>query len=117
MTHPPTDDIWDTLVKAGGDTHPAWRNLPTTHWVMNLEWYKKIRRASLPPDADAKTRDETKWEPQDDDMVLGWKITVTEDGGQPHLVDGSTTARFPGTTPLGTPAPPPSIPYGRAERM
>ena len=55
---------------------------------MNLEWYKAIRRTYLPPDADAEARDETKWEPDPDDMVLGRYITVTEDGGEPHLVDG-----------------------------
>ena len=79
--------IW-IIVFTGDGTHPSWRGLPTTHWVMNLEWYKAIRRASLPPDADDDARDETKWEPQHGDMVLGWEITVTGDGGQPHLVDG-----------------------------
>jgi len=91
VTHPPADEIWDVLVKAVGDTHPSWRNLPTTHWVMNLDWYKAIRRAFLPPDLppDDDARDETKWEPQHGDMVLAYNITVTEDGGKPHLVDGS----------------------------
>jgi len=98
VNHPHTDKIWDALVKAGEDTHPAWRNLPTTHWVMNLECNKAIRRASLRPDLppNDEARDETKWEPQHGDMVLGWHITATEDGGKPHLVDGSTTHTKPG---------------------
>ena len=83
-------EVYKMLVKAGEGTHPAWRCLVTTHWVMDLEWYKAIRRAflppGLPPDDDA--RDEAKWDPQPGDMMLGWKVTVTEDGGQPHLVDG-----------------------------
>ena len=83
-------EIWQALIKAGEGTHPAWRRLSTTHWVMNLEWYKAIRRASLPPDlpADDDARDEAKWEPHPGDMLIGWQITVTGDGGQPHLVDG-----------------------------
>jgi hypothetical protein len=83
-----TKEVYEVLVKAGDGTHPQWRILATTHWVMSLDWYKAIRRASLPPDADDDARDETKWEPQPGDMVLGWHIRVTEDGGQPHLVDG-----------------------------
>jgi len=84
------EEIWQHLVHAGEGTHPAWRCLVTTHWVMNLEWYKAIRRASLPPDLppDDEARDESKWEPDPGDMMLGWKITVTGDGGRPHLVDG-----------------------------
>jgi len=83
-------EIYEVLVKAGEGTHPAWRILTTTHWVMSLEWYKAIRRASLPPDLppDDEARDETRWEPHPGDMMLGWKITVAEDGGKPHLVDG-----------------------------
>jgi hypothetical protein len=61
-------------------------DLRPVHWVMNLEWYKAIRRTFLRPGDDA--RDEAEWEPQSGDMVLGWKITVTGDGGKPHLVDG-----------------------------
>ena len=76
------------LVKAGEGTRPAWRCLVTTHWVMSLEWYKAIRRAFLPEDAGDEARDEAKWEPQPGDMMLGWKVTVTGDGGKPHLVDG-----------------------------
>ena len=81
-----TKEIWQQLVRAGEGTHPAWRRLPTTHWVMNLEWYKAISRASLPPDLPPD--DETRWEPQPGDMLIDWQITVTGDGGRPHLVDG-----------------------------
>jgi hypothetical protein len=80
--------IYDVLCRAQYDAHPSWRRLVTTHWVMDLEWYKAIRRAFLPADADDEARDETKWEPQQGDMVLGYDITVAEDGGAPHLVDG-----------------------------
>jgi hypothetical protein len=81
--------MYDLLSHAAYDAHPAWRQLRTTHWVMNLEWYKAIRRAFLSPDADDDARDETKWKPAHGDMVFGYDITVTEDGGTPHLVDGS----------------------------
>jgi hypothetical protein len=53
------------------------------HWVMNLEWYKAIRRTFLRDDDAA--RDEAEWEPQPADMFLGYYITVTEDGGRPYL--------------------------------
>lgn len=83
-------ELFDLLSNAEYDAHPSWRCLSTTHWVMNLEWYKAIRRAFLPPGlpADDEARDEAKWEPQAGDMVLARYITVTEDGGQPHLADG-----------------------------
>jgi hypothetical protein len=81
-------ELYDLLRNAEYDAHPSWRHLTTTCWVMNLEWYKAIRRAFLPSDADDEDKDESKWEPQHGDMVLGYNITVTGDGGQPHLVDG-----------------------------
>ena len=86
-------EIHDLLLRAENDAHPSWRRLHTTHWVMNLEWYKAIRRAFLPPDLppDDEARDEAKWEPQYGDMVLAYRITVTENGGQPHLADGRLT--------------------------
>jgi hypothetical protein len=55
------------------------------HWVMDLEWYKAVRRAFLPAGADAEARDEAKWEPQPGDMVLGYEIIVLRDGGAPYL--------------------------------
>ena len=81
-------EIFGLLLHAEHDAHPSWRHLVTTHWVMNLEWYKAIRRTILPPDADDEARDEAKWEPAHGDMVLGYDITVAEDGGAPHLADG-----------------------------
>ena len=83
-------EMYDLLRNAEYVAHPAWRSLVTTHWVMDLEWYKAVRRVflqpGLPPDDEA--RDESKWEPADGDMVLGYNIVVTEDGGSPHLADG-----------------------------
>jgi hypothetical protein len=57
-------------------------------WVMALDWYKAIRRVSLPEDADDEARDESKWIPDPGDAVLGYRIIVTADGGPPHLTDG-----------------------------
>jgi hypothetical protein len=83
-------ELHDLLSNAEYDAHPSWRHLTTTHWVMSLEWYKAIRRAFLPPGLppDDEARDESKWEPQHGDMVLAYHITVTKDGGAPHLADG-----------------------------
>ena len=86
-------EIHDLLRGAEHDAHPSWRGLHTTHWVMSLEWYKAIRRAFLPSGAGDEARDEAKWEPLPGDMVLGYKVTVTGDGGQPHLVDGRLACR------------------------
>lgn len=80
-------DLLGEAVRAAG---PSWRQLSTTRWVMNLEWYKAVRRAFLRPDADDEDRDESRWEPQEGDTVLGYCITVTGDGGEPHLADGRT---------------------------
>ena len=73
-------EVYDLLcdVEYNADLRPA-------RWVMNLEWYRAIRRAFLRPDDDA--RNEAEWEPTDIDTVLGYYVTVTEDGGRPHLVD------------------------------
>jgi hypothetical protein len=70
---------------------------------MDLEWYTAIRRACLPSDADDEARDESKWIPDTGDMVLGYRITVTEDGGWPHLVDGRPGVTCPrcGSPDLG----------------
>jgi hypothetical protein len=76
------------LQEAAGRAHPSWRR--RSHWVMDLEWYTAIRRAFLPPDADEEARDESTWIPDPADMVLGYPITVIDDGGWPHLVDGRT---------------------------
>jgi hypothetical protein len=76
-----SQEVYDLLrdVEYNADLRP-------TRWVMNLEWYKAVRRAFLRPDDN--DRDETKWEPTDIDTLLGYYITVTEDGRRPHLVDG-----------------------------
>jgi hypothetical protein len=75
-----SQDVYDLLRDVGynADLRPA-------RWVMNLEWYKAIRREFLRPDDDA--RNEAEWEPSDIDTVLGYYITVTEDGGRPHLAE------------------------------
>jgi hypothetical protein len=80
-------EVYDLICKTAA-VAPAWRHLRTTHWVMNLEWYRAVRRAFLRPDADDDDRDESKWEPQPGDTVFGYRIIVTGDGGVPHLVDG-----------------------------
>jgi hypothetical protein len=73
---------------------------------MNLEWYMALRRAFLPLDLpdDDEARDETTWTPDPGDMVLGYRITVTEDGGAPHLAGDRPDAACPrcGSSGLGT---------------
>jgi hypothetical protein len=81
-------ELYGLLANAEYGTPPSWRHLATTHWVMNLEWYKAIRRSCLPEDADDDARDESKWVPDPGDMILRYTVTVTGDGGAPHLVDG-----------------------------
>jgi hypothetical protein len=93
-------EVYDLLRNAEYDAHPSWRRLATTHWVMSPEWYMTVRRAFLPPpdddedEAAREARDESKWVPDPGDMVLGYTITVTGDGGAPHLADGRPDAEF-----------------------
>jgi hypothetical protein len=89
------EELYGLLQEASHRAHPSWRRLDTTHWVMGPAWYMAIRRVSvahLPDDDEA--RDESKWEPDPGDAVLGYGITVTEDGGEPHLADGRPDAGF-----------------------
>jgi hypothetical protein len=53
-------------------------------WVMNLGWYKRLRRNrhAYKPD-DVENEDE--WVPGIDDRLFGQRILVREDGGQPHI--------------------------------
>jgi hypothetical protein len=83
-------EMYDLLRNAEYVPHPSWRHLTTTHWVMNRDWYMAVRRAFLKPDLPENdpARDESEWEPDPGDMVLGYPIAVTEDGGTPHLEDG-----------------------------
>lgn len=52
-------------------------------WVMDLEHYKQIRRTTTgyrPAD-----QDEDKWVPSIDDRLIGQRIIVRDDGGEPHI--------------------------------
>jgi hypothetical protein len=50
-------------------------------WVMDLDWYRKIRGAMVTDDDD----DPDKWEPSIDDRLLGYRICVRFAGGKPHM--------------------------------
>jgi hypothetical protein len=73
-------DVYRALILACYAVHPVIRGYGG-HWVMNLDWYKRVRaEAGMPGDDDPE-----KWEPKPDDMLLGLPVTVTDDGGAPHV--------------------------------
>lgn len=47
-------------------------------WVMDMAWYKKIRRV-------ADHSDEATWVPNPEDRMFGQPIVVRETGGKPHI--------------------------------
>lgn len=75
--------------KAYAEVNPA--RLHRAHWVMDLTSYKAIRGA-FGPDDDTPPDE---WVPGPDDTMFGLPITVTADGGQPHLVDDYDPAMTP----------------------
>lgn len=82
--------VWDLLVQEYCGP-PDWYHVSGRHWVMDLGWYKKVRRYMLQfmPDAES---DEDKWVPGPDDTIFGFPVEVREDGGQPHLVSADHEA-------------------------
>jgi hypothetical protein len=80
---PPAEgELYPFLVDALYAVPP--RDRMDARWVMDLEWYKKCRRHALQYAPDAED-DEEKWIPSSRDELLGKPVTVTEDGGVPHL--------------------------------
>lgn len=77
-------DVMKLLTRACRDT-PDWYHVSRQHWVMNLDWYKQIRRDTAWRNSDAE-QDEDKWIPAPGDQILGYPVEVREDGGEPHLV-------------------------------
>ena len=52
-------------------------------WVMDLDWYKQLRRlASQQPEGE---EDESEWKPSIDDRMLGKRILVRPGGGEAHI--------------------------------
>lgn len=74
--------VMSLLVQACGGT-PDPYHVSRQRWVMNLDWYKQVRREVAIPDDEP---DEDKWVPGPDDSIFGYPIEVREDGGEPHLV-------------------------------
>jgi hypothetical protein len=88
-------EVYGAFVEADYAADPFIRSLGSTRWLMGPDWYKALRRACLPPDADDEARDESKWTPDPDDMMLGRKITVTEKEGPPRLINETIGVRVP----------------------
>jgi hypothetical protein len=79
-------DLYSSLAAAYGAVPPMIRQDPQTHWVMDLDWYKQIRRIM-------NCADER--EPSQMDRLLGIEITVMDDGGVPHLENRRYPADWP----------------------
>jgi hypothetical protein len=77
------DDLWELLLQACHGT-PDWYGVSRRHWVMDLGWYKQIRRYATQYRPDPEP-DEDKWVPGPDDTLFGYPVTVCEDGCEPYL--------------------------------
>jgi hypothetical protein len=88
-------ELYDALVRILDRTHPFLRSLRIAHWEMSLDWWLAIRRAAVSHlDEDDPARDESKWVPDPEDIVLGYRITVTDGGGAPHLVSDEAAPAY-----------------------
>jgi len=58
---------------------------PRIRWVMNLRWYKKVRKAAQTMIRDVTDEEVEEWEPSSKDSLFGIKIHVTEKESFPRL--------------------------------
>lgn len=81
-----SSDLHHGLVDAMYAVHPQIRHDSATEWVMNLAWYREVRGAARAfGDRDPDGDDPANWTPKAGDQLMGVRITVTSDGGRPHL--------------------------------
>jgi hypothetical protein len=76
------------LVTAYGVVHPMIRQDKGTRWVMNRDWYMRIRAMA------SERADPAKWMPDPRDCLLGVPVAVTDDGGAPHIENRRYPADF-----------------------
>lgn len=74
-------DLYALLLREARSHKNAWSR--GCYWVMDLNSYKRIRRAAR-PGTDPEP-DEEKWVPDPSDQLFGLPVEVREDGGEPHL--------------------------------
>jgi hypothetical protein len=90
--------LHESLVRASYAVHPVIRQDPATRWVMSLDWWKQIRREAVSYGYGGDEGDDVSYgyggdegdeddqvKPSPHDMVMGIRISVTADGGVPHL--------------------------------
>ena len=79
-------DLYHAMADAMYGVHTFIRNDRETCWVMSRDWYDRLRaKAYELGDREDPEPDPEKRVPQPGDQILGIKMTVTEDGGPPHL--------------------------------
>jgi hypothetical protein len=81
--------LYKSAVAAAYAIDPRIRRDGQTRWVMDLTWYKLMRRMS------GDDSDPEKWVPSPDDTFLGIRVMVTEDGGAAHLENRRYPADYP----------------------
>lgn len=52
-------------------------------WVMDLDWYKQVRRTAVANGM--KDDGEDTWVPAPDDRMFSYPVHVRDDGGEPHI--------------------------------
>lgn len=87
-------DLYGALATAHYAVHPVIRHDPQTRWVMDLDWYKRIRAAAAPR-GETDPDEPDKWEPSEYDSFLGTWITVTDDAGPPYIENRRYPAGWP----------------------
>ena len=87
-------DLYRSLVTAWSAAHPMIRQDRDTRWVMNRDWYMRVRAIGGNERSDPDHDDPGKWEPDPRDCLLGVPIAVTGDGGAPHIENRRYPADF-----------------------
>ena len=86
-------NLYRSLTAALGVVHPMIRQDQGARWVMSRDWYMRVRAMAserVDPDHD----DPSKWMPDSRDCLLGVPVTVTDDGGAPHIENRRYPADF-----------------------
>jgi hypothetical protein len=78
------ENLYKALMVAFAAVDPVLRHDPETRWVMDLDWYKRVRAMMMVPIGN-DDEDPGKWVPSPQDMLLAIPVTVTDDGGAPHI--------------------------------
>ena len=111
-------NLYKELVTALYAAHPMLRlGSAGTRWVMDLEWYRRVRAEARQAGSDPDGDDPDEWTPDPKDLLIGIPVSVTGDGGRPHLENARYPAGWPSALSIPVPWHPRSAGAGAEGRQ